>query len=586
MSTDAERHAEAGDLKDFLGEKPYCDLVMKGGITSGVVYPRAIVELARQFRLKSIGGTSAGAIAAGAAAAAEFGRTTGGHRRLLGCADEISGLLLSLFQPSARLRPLFQALLATLGNSSWIIKLARVFVVLAVGYWPATLCGCLPAIGLAIYVGRSANHPIAWLAVVLTALAGVACALPWRLHRALTRDLPANQFGICSGLRQGRHPALTEWLADELDRIAGIESLESGMPRRPLTFGDLRGDADGEPQIDLQVMTTNLTEGRPYRIPFDEKNTFLFRPDEFRELFPPRIVEWMVEHSNPYEHATGYRWLPRTPDLPVIVGVRMSLSFPLLLSAVPLHARDFSLQTEADRRQPRIQWFSDGGLSSNFPIHFFDNIWPSWPTFGIKLVEYREDVHGTQRVALPQKALSGQLLEFRNIRSTGQFLSGVLGTMQEWRDNLQSILPGYRERIIQVRLAEDEGGMNLNMPRSRVTKLSAYGESAGREVCARFDWDAHRWRRFLVAVARLESLLADVAEVYETAPPQGEAMQAFLDRYSSQPAEYAQTQRWTADALADIADLLNCHQAWSARTPLGGGKIPKPEVEIRFTPRV
>jgi hypothetical protein len=178
------------------------------------------------------------------------------------------------------------------------------------------------------------------------------------------------------------------------------------------------------------------------------------------------------------------------------------------------------------------------------------------------------------------------LLEFRNIRSTGQFLSGVLGTMQEWRDNLQSILPGYRERIIQVRLAEDEGGMNLNMPRSRVTKLSAYGESAGREVCARFDWDAHRWRRFLVAVARLESLLADVAEVYETAPPQGEAMQAFLDRYSSQPAEYAQTQRWTADALADIADLLNCHQAWSARTPLGGGKIPKPEVEIRFTPRV
>jgi hypothetical protein len=36
---------------------------MKGGITSGVVYPLAIVEIAKAFRLRSIGGTSAGAIA-------------------------------------------------------------------------------------------------------------------------------------------------------------------------------------------------------------------------------------------------------------------------------------------------------------------------------------------------------------------------------------------------------------------------------------------------------------------------------------------------------------------------------------------
>lgn len=41
-----------------------CDLVMKGGITSGIVYPLAIAEIAKAFRLRSIGGTSAGAIAA------------------------------------------------------------------------------------------------------------------------------------------------------------------------------------------------------------------------------------------------------------------------------------------------------------------------------------------------------------------------------------------------------------------------------------------------------------------------------------------------------------------------------------------
>jgi hypothetical protein len=46
-------------------EPPYeCDLIMKGGITSGIVYPPAISEIARDHRLRKIGGTSAGAIAA------------------------------------------------------------------------------------------------------------------------------------------------------------------------------------------------------------------------------------------------------------------------------------------------------------------------------------------------------------------------------------------------------------------------------------------------------------------------------------------------------------------------------------------
>lgn len=81
-----------------------CDLVMKGGITSGVIYPHVVCQLAITKRLQRVGGTSAGAIAAGAAAAAELGRdaaradagyprlaalpanlaeiTTGGHTRL------------------------------------------------------------------------------------------------------------------------------------------------------------------------------------------------------------------------------------------------------------------------------------------------------------------------------------------------------------------------------------------------------------------------------------------------------------------------------------------------------------------------
>ena len=51
----------------------FCDLVMKGGITSDAVYRAAVCELASQYAFKNIGGTSAGAIAAAAAAAAECG---------------------------------------------------------------------------------------------------------------------------------------------------------------------------------------------------------------------------------------------------------------------------------------------------------------------------------------------------------------------------------------------------------------------------------------------------------------------------------------------------------------------------------
>jgi hypothetical protein len=50
---------------DYTSATRKCDIVMKGGITSGIVYPRAVSRLARDYRFQSIGGTSAGAIAPG-----------------------------------------------------------------------------------------------------------------------------------------------------------------------------------------------------------------------------------------------------------------------------------------------------------------------------------------------------------------------------------------------------------------------------------------------------------------------------------------------------------------------------------------
>jgi len=41
-----------------MAKKLECDLVMRGGITSGIVYPRAIAKLAETYNFRSIGGTS------------------------------------------------------------------------------------------------------------------------------------------------------------------------------------------------------------------------------------------------------------------------------------------------------------------------------------------------------------------------------------------------------------------------------------------------------------------------------------------------------------------------------------------------
>src|SRR5215471_747697 len=103
----------------------HCDVIMKGGITSGVVYPAAGVELAARYTLKSIGGTSAGAIAAGFFAAAERRRSVGGTARgfeeLRTYPDRfgatVSGdtpFLQALFRPLPQTRRLFDLLIAFL----------------------------------------------------------------------------------------------------------------------------------------------------------------------------------------------------------------------------------------------------------------------------------------------------------------------------------------------------------------------------------------------------------------------------------------------------------------------------------------
>src|SRR6185503_19561958 len=106
----------------------------------------------------------------------------------------------------------------------------------------------------------------------------------------------------------------------------------------------------------------------------------------------------------------------------------------------------------------RICWFSDGGISSNFPIHLFDAPLPLWPTFAIDLLYPKSDdgdhiapVAGQAEeqsieasVFLPTENNQGWQRTYQSITRTSAagelagFLFGIIATMQNWRDLLQS----------------------------------------------------------------------------------------------------------------------------------------------------
>ncbi len=447
----------------------HCDVIMKGGITSGVVYPTAGVELAKRFTLKSIGGASAGAIAAALFAAAEHRRSalgsSAGFAELATYpakfgATTASGtsFLLSLFQPAKEARRTFRLLLAFLGPDRWR-KFFRVLGTAAALYPLAFLLGLLPGAAFMALTLRSATLPAFRVSYVILAVvtAFLGLILPvfvvvFDVVRAVTR----NQFGICPGRGSsnkagpGDPPALTDWLEERLDEIAfgGAKGADRKRPAGyeaddPLTFADLWGARSDEERrrleldgggrrVNLEVMTTNLTQGRPYRLPFESQKLF-FDPAELAPLFSSRVIEFMKRHKRRPEHASpltriaekhGLVPMPEPADLPIVVAVRLSLSFPILISAVPLWGFDFSYAARTvagERGEPRLTrcWFSDGGITSNFPIHFFDAPIPRWPTFAFNLTPFHprfayDPKDETRNVWLPQTNGAGQTESWSN----------------------------------------------------------------------------------------------------------------------------------------------------------------------------
>lgn len=563
----------------------YCDLVMKGGVTSGIVYPNAVLALARDYRFKNIGGTSAGAIAAAACAAAAYGDRCKTAKLVLRKPDEKigfeglatvaaqlarEGFIYKLFQPAWGAASAYRLLVRLSGNASTVRKGAALIIAVLKIAPIETVLVLAVLFGIAFLAGGKSGLYAAALPAIICAYTGGIVAAVMRIARVARGNL----LGLCSGLGRKRwsgknEPALTEWLHGVLQDLSGKPWTE------PLTFGDL-WDApryDDEPKtskaLALQMITTSVSHHEPRTLPF-EKGHFWFRQDQFAKLFPGDVVAWLVERGGEpitYDGKQFYR-LPDGGDLPVLVGMRMSLSFPLLISAVPLHESanwDTGPVTEASDattgdggedtkernlldstdslasggRQTgrtitafRVCWFSDGGISSNFPVHLFDAPLPVWPTFAINLVYPGPNDGPPPEIALPASNNVGWQRTYQSIAKpvaaaeVASFLFSIIGTMQNWRDLLLARAPGQRDRIVPVPLASDEGGMNLNMAQKILTSISEKGTKAGAAF-AGFSFDNHYWIRWRNLASALQRYTIRIAESSESKPPIPEYVSAY-----------------------------------------------------------
>jgi predicted acylesterase/phospholipase RssA len=650
-----------------------CDIVLQGGITSSNVYPLAIAKLAETYDFRSIGGSSAGALVgawtAAAALAAKRGRDhfqtrIKNHPQELATKKDGKTVLEHLFQPQPGTRRLFKLFFSYLGDNSKpsttraqskVSGFWRAGATLYAEYPLFALAGAayvvLPCVGLLLALGAGLPNPVSFGVATLllgsVALMGLVAAIFALIAAALgaLRDivveLPKNGFGLCSGSSDSVPNAsgvlpLTDWLHAFIQDLAGRPLDET------LTFGDLwqnGGKEDAEREIELVLTTTNITRGVSHRLPFLEGawGQLFFKEEELAQLFPRPVVNWMACHAQEPRVkgivlAEGYHGLPKPADLPILFGARMSAGLPFFLSAIPLYAtrvtRDGKISLERC-------WFSDGGITSNFPIHLFDAPVPARPTFAINVMQSNidtaefdeigdklhrisglypaEDISKEEsdwdRVWMPTKNNEGiTAARFNSFTGTGGFLGAVLDTALNWADTELMAMPGYRDRIVHVKLAPNEGGINLNMSTETILSISKLGERSAQLIAARFapepgkdpvtgasielTWDNHRWVRYRSFMVAFETMARQFrAKWLETGP--WRSYDELLNRDKGdkpksygfeRPKQYDFAVATTNKLVSLFAGSTSRNESFDRSLNASTGAAPRPKMILRVMP--
>jgi hypothetical protein len=278
-----------------------CDIVMAGGVTSGIIYPGAVAMIARRYRFRSIGGTSVGAIAAAVTASAEYGRRTGKNpdafkivaalpKTLGELASDGHSRLFHLFTPELATAPLLDLVTPLFAQGDRLRQFFRILRITC-SFWQVALpLAVTVLIGTAMAVSTPLLSPVALAMTFASAFVVWFAATLAMLKR---RWLPAwrtNGYGICTG-RSSPVPdgidghgfeGLTPWMHRSVQQAAG-RSIDDA----PLTFGQLWSlQSPGETtpeinphaarEIELAMIASDISRNRTVQLPFLEAPSPLY----------------------------------------------------------------------------------------------------------------------------------------------------------------------------------------------------------------------------------------------------------------------------------------------------------------------
>jgi hypothetical protein len=239
-------------------------------------------------------------------------------------------------------------------------------------------------------------------------------------------------------------------------------------------------------------------------------------------------------------------------------------------------------------------------------VHFFDTPLPVRPTFAIDLdgfhPDYARSGDEAKNVYLPDSNVGGLLDTWHRLdpepglASLTGFVSGIVRTMQNHVDSALTHEPGYRDRIVHVHTAPDEGGMNLTMAPEVIEALTRRGQAAGAALVERFaetpgtapglSWDNHRWVRYRSALAAIAAQLEQLAQAWRADTAGERSYPQLVDRPEDVgPAGYrlvSAEQRALALALTEL--LVEAGD----RADAGPGDVaqgaPRPQPVARIVP--
>jgi hypothetical protein len=365
---------------------------------------------------------------------------------------------------------------------------------------------------------------------------------------------------------------------------------------------------------------------------------------------------------DPFTPPSDFYFLPDGDELPVLVAARMSMSFPVLFSAVPLYTRSLANPSPANEGQLQRNLFSDGGIVSNFPIHLFDDWLPKRAVFGMNLEDMPQpafttgprgpDEHraregangptsatgstapgvdsqgGGSRISRPrirsnylsltpptspraratdddgaQRGLGGSEADepedvflpkpgdppgpvtWKPVEDIVGLLTTAFATARNSHDALQSSLPSYRERVVEIRFRPEEGSLNLAMPNRTIEQIMKRGRCAGRMLREDFVINEVTYIRFQMVMALIESQLAEIEAAYQDGPPLGgdgkRTYKELIEWYRARPGKVVPS--WLDDPDLIVEKIKAVRKQFKG--PDNERYVGMPPSQLRITPR-